>query len=292
MSRNRPVRDQAVCARWCFLRSLMGQPAPRRSQANRQMGAVVCYRCGQQGHLARGCAQPRQATPQGTTKTNYPVEQNAPPTFSINNVSSYLLSCRIYDSPVSFLIDTGAGVSLLSKLAWDKIKPTEEGLNPIVTHRLVGVDGVPIKVDGTVSVPITIGKVTLQHDFIVAEQITAEAILGLDFLEANKCILDLASGKMQIIDQTVSLISQPSIKKVQCAQVTVTENLTIPPRSEMEIMARIHSKEEARGCWRYTIQGTTNLCSDGPKEAECSNPNSQRRPLASHNTQKHQNCHC
>ena len=96
-------------------------------------------------------------------------------------MSSYLLSCRIYNSPVSFLIDTGVGVSLLSNLTWDKIKPTEEGLNPIATNRLVGVDGVPIKVDGTVSVPITIGKVTLQHDFIVAEQITAEAILGLDF---------------------------------------------------------------------------------------------------------------
>ena len=56
----------------------------------------------------------------------------------------------------------------------------------MVTHRLVGVDGVPIKVEGIVSAPITIGEVTLQHDFIVAEQITAEAILGLDFLEANK----------------------------------------------------------------------------------------------------------
>ena len=48
----------------------------------------------------------------------------------------------------------------------------------MVTHRLVGVDGVPIKVEGIVSVPITIGKVILQHDFIVAEQITTEAILG------------------------------------------------------------------------------------------------------------------
>ena len=48
----------------------------------------------------------------------------------------------------------------------------------MVTHRLVGVDGVPIKVEGIVSVPITIGEVILQHDFIVSEQITTEAILG------------------------------------------------------------------------------------------------------------------
>ena len=78
-----------------------------------------------------------------------------------------------------------------------------------VTHRLVGVDGVPIKVEGIVSAPITIGKVTLQHDFKMAEQITAEAILRLDFLEANKCILDLAGGKIQITDKTVPLIPQP-----------------------------------------------------------------------------------
>ena len=50
---------------------------------------------------------------------------------------------------------------------------------------------------------LTIDKVALQHDFIVAEQITAKAILGLDFLEAKKCILDLAGGKMQITDKTL-----------------------------------------------------------------------------------------
>ena len=46
----------------------------------------------------------------------------------------------------------------------------------MITHRLVGVDGVPIKVEDIVSAPITIREVTLQHDFIVAEQIVAEAI--------------------------------------------------------------------------------------------------------------------
>ena len=107
------------------------------------------------------------------------------PTFSINNVSSYLLSRSIYNGPVSFLIDMEAGVSFLSKSVWDKIKPGKDRFNSMVTHRLVRADGVPIKVEGIVSAPITIGKVTLQHDFIVAEQITAEAILGLDFLSVS-----------------------------------------------------------------------------------------------------------
>ena len=195
------------------------------------MGPVVCYHCGHPGHFTRGCTQLRQTASQ-EAPNNYPVEVNVPQTFSINNVSSYLLSCSIYNSPVSFLIDTGTGVSLLSKSVWDKIKPAKERFNPMVTHRLVGVDGVPIKVEGMVSAPITTGEVTLQHDFIVAEQITAEAILGLDFLETNKCILDLAGGEMQITDKTVPLIPQPSNKEVQCARITVTENWTIPPRSE------------------------------------------------------------
>ena len=71
-------------------------------------------------------------------------------------------------------------------------------------------------------------------------------------MEAHKCILDLAGSKMQITNKTISLIPKPSNKKVQCAKVTVTENLTIPPGSEMEVMAHIHSKEE--GTW--LIEGT------------------------------------
>ena len=63
---------------------------------------------------------------------------------------------------------------------------TEDKLKPVVTQRIVGVDGIPIKIEGSISVPVVIGKATFDHDFIVANEITAEAILGLDFLEAKK----------------------------------------------------------------------------------------------------------
>ena len=71
-------------------------------------------------------------------------------------------------------------------------------------------------------------------------------------MEANKCILDLAGGKIQITNKAVSLILQGSNKEVQCAKVTVTENLIILTRSEMEVMVHITSEE--KGTW--LIEGT------------------------------------
>ena len=143
------------------------------------------------------------------------------------------------NTPVSFLVDTGAGVSLLNKEVWDKLRQAEDMLKPVVTQRIVGVDGIPIRIEGSVSVPVTIGKATFNHEFIVANGITAEAILGLDILEAKKCVLDLAGGKIQITDQTVTLTAKPTQSDTHCAKVSVLKKTTIPPGSEMEIMTHI-----------------------------------------------------
>ena len=94
------------------------------------------------------------------------------------------------------------------------------------------------------SLPVTIAGMQFQYYFIIAEQITAEAILGLNFLKAHKSILNLACGKILLTDQTVSLMTKTNMC---CARVTVTEKLIIPPQNEMEIMVHIHSKEV--GTW-------------------------------------------
>lgn len=101
------------------------------------------------------------------------------------------------------------------------------------------VDGKPIRIEGSASVPVAIGKATFNHEFIVANEITAEAILGLDFLEAKRCVLDLAGGKLQIADQTVTLKAKSSQSDTHCAKVTVLKKTVIPPRCEMEVMAHI-----------------------------------------------------
>ena len=65
-------------------------------------------------------------------------------------------------------------------------------------------------------------------------------------MEAKKCVLDLAGGKIQIAGQTVTLTAK-STPDTQCAKITVLKKTVIPPTSEMEVMARIDFKEP--GTW-------------------------------------------
>ena len=86
-------------------------------------------------------------------------EQNVPTIISINSESSYTLLCAINGTPISFLIDTGAGVSLLKSEVWERVNGNPNTLKPITAHRLVGVDGIPIKVRGSTIAQLTIGGV-------------------------------------------------------------------------------------------------------------------------------------
>ena len=204
---------------------------------------VVCRICGQVGHYARGCVvkqKPSLITEQETVDST-PTQSMQ--TLSINNVSSYTLTCKVYGTPVSFLIDTGAGVCLLKDEVWNKVKPEGSILKPLKVHGLVGVDGIPIKVQGSATINLSIAGKTFNHDFIIANQITTDAILGLDFLESHNCILNMAEGMLSINGHAVVLNphKSPTLTAAGCVKVTVVKTITIPASSEMEIAAHVNS---------------------------------------------------
>ena len=101
------------------------------------------------------------------------------PNVNINNISSYFVVGRVLETPVSFLVDTGAGVSLLRGDVWDKAMPENNGMKKEVAERLVGMDGITIKVRGTVSTKVNLKA--FNQKFVIEHGITAEAILGMDF---------------------------------------------------------------------------------------------------------------
>ena len=56
----------------------------------------------------------------------------------------------------------------------------------------MSVDGTPLKIHGAAAVvPVQLADRTYDINAVVAEGLTTDAILGLDFLEAHLCILDL-----------------------------------------------------------------------------------------------------
>jgi len=64
-------------------------------------------------------------------------------------------------------------------------------------------------------------------------------------LTHNPSIFEKLLGhyKAQMASQTVSLLAHQLKYNAQCVKVTSMKKIIIPPRSEMEIMAYVHSKE-------------------------------------------------
>ena len=56
----------------------------------------------------------------------------------------------------------------------------------------------PIQIKGTVSVPIKIGPKVYEHTFYVLIEAASDCLLGLDFLETNKCDALFSEGKLKI----------------------------------------------------------------------------------------------
>ena len=99
--------------------------------------------------------------------------------------NSRLLHIQDRASGRSFLIDTGAEVSLV--LA----SPADHHAAVSSTHSapLVAANGTEIKTYGTCCLPLKLGNKCFQGSFIITD--VNQAILGADFLRANGLLVDL-----------------------------------------------------------------------------------------------------
>ena len=94
---------------------------------------------------------------------------------------------KICEKKIQALCDCGASVSCLSPLIYDELKQMHKfDLKPCL-RKLGAANGLPIEVKGVVRVPVVIGPKSYEHDFCVLDKSEADCLLGLDFLETNKC---------------------------------------------------------------------------------------------------------
>ena len=168
--------------------------------------------------------------------------------FSAPSPIAYHLNGLLFTTHTSFLLDTGAAVSLLSRALWERVKPDGAEVQPGISRQLVSVDGTPLKICGSAVVPVQLADRTFDINIVVAEGLTTEAILGLDSLEAHLCILDLGR-RTQSFDgcNTIPFRAAPT-KTTIPLKVSLVESICIPATSELEIMAHVSGLQGSQAC--------------------------------------------
>ena len=107
-----------------------------------------------------------------------------------------MVNGMVNGSSTSFLLETGAAVTLMRKNEWDLISLGTE-LEPWAEQNLVSVEGTPLLIYGHATVDLSLGEQTYSVDIVVVGTLTTRAILGIDFLMRYNGIVDV--GKAQLI---------------------------------------------------------------------------------------------
>ena len=155
---------------------------------------------------------------------------------------------------VSLLLDTGAAVSLLRKDKWDLIASPDLPLNRWNGPKLTGVEGSPLNVFGCSPIWIRLSGEVFQWTMLIVDQLTTEGILGLDFLEANSCSVNMANRCIHFPDRKLSFplyaISSTANQSVLPIRVVLRETIQIPARSQMEIVG-VPQEPVIGGAWIF-----------------------------------------
>ena len=152
--------------------------------------------------------------------------------------------------PMSFLLDTGAAVTLLARDAWTRIDPKRSTkLEPWTEYRLVGVDGSPLQVYGQARVDIELEGEKLSGDVVVVSPLTSEAILGLDFLRRHDAVIKVKEKQLTLggNDCVLPLSEANSLSSSSYLPIRAVETIEVPPYSEMDVMATV--EQPAAGVW-------------------------------------------
>ena len=130
----------------------------------------------------------------------------------------------------------------------DKESTIEEALtSPIVTA-----NGNPLSLLGKSQAMLTLGDVITNYPVLIAKDLTQECILGADFLECFKCIVDISTQTLTVSGRSlpleVSRSPSPSSSHVSCA-----ETITVPGRHQMEIPAKLSCSMRGNLSFQYML---------------------------------------
>lgn len=163
----------------------------------------------------------------------------------------HTVNAQVNGVAASLLVDTGSAITLIGGNLWEQCKQDHDTLEPW-TKWLVSVDGSSVSVLGSCEVRITLSSYTFHHTVLVANTLTSEGILGVDFLQRNKCLVNLGENVLKVLGHSISIPLSHNTKEGAFSKqvdVVAAQTICVPARSELEILAEIHNSIDNGDTW-------------------------------------------
>ncbi|XP_078379487.1 uncharacterized protein LOC144662533 [Oculina patagonica] len=146
---------------------------------------------------------------------------------------------KIAGQAVQLLVDTGACVSAIDKQFFAKIYGQfPPKMSDCSLSSIQAVGGGTVKVLGKITVPLQLNGCEYPCEFHVMQNLTCDAILGRDFLQANKALIDLDNSII-----TFKGAGSPG-KPTRATTVSVIRGTSFPQQNKLKVKKTVAAHDE------------------------------------------------
>ncbi len=153
----------------------------------------------------------------------------------------------IQQQPLSFLVDTGASVTVIKTSVYQRCPPDSRPVLEEPPAKMVNADGSPIPCLGKGVFNLSVEGSEILHDVWVAD-INVDGILGFDFLSQHQCLLDISRGVLAFRELPSSPYDDDDDEENgerHIGTVTAKHDYEVPPESEMLISGCLKSQPDS-----------------------------------------------
>ena len=132
----------------------------------------------------------------------------------------------VFNLDIDWLIDSGAAPNVLDIGAYKSIPEHHRPTLEPTSASFQSADGNTLSVYGEADIPVCFGTTTLLVRCVVAHLGNLQAIVGIHFLEENRCIVDLENGRISSPTFEITLYKLSRKESLDCATILLFESIS------------------------------------------------------------------
>ena len=161
-----------------------------------------CFGCGQPGHYRNACPKIKKTQFKSVSERQETSQSKAR---TVTKKGLWFVPGTIEGVKVEMLVDSGSDVALVDSKFYNSIPAAARPSLGPSTWSVDITSGSPIVAIGEANFQLQLGNQTCSYPFVVADLglRRISVVIGRDFLEDNKCLVDMGHGFLRIKDEKI-----------------------------------------------------------------------------------------